>query len=73
MATATTNRYAALPPSFSWHVGRENKRSLTPSQKGCIFANYQTMTIQQLANLLGKSYTCIEKFLKKYNLSPKKN
>lgn len=57
--------------SFQWHVGRENKRSLTASQKGFIFANHNEMTIQQMAMLLGKNYSTVAKYVNKYNLTTK--
>lgn len=55
--------------SFHWKVGRENKRSLTASQKGFIFSNHNEMTIQQMAMLLGKNYSTVAKYVNKYNLT----
>jgi transposase len=57
--------------SFHWKVGRENKRSLTASQKGFIFNNHNKMTIQQMAMLLGKSYSTVARYVSKYNLITK--
>ena len=55
--------------SLHWKIGRETKQSLTPSQKGFIFANHAEMTIIQMATHLGKKYETIARFVKKYNLT----
>lgn len=69
----STLSYMSADSSFHWHIGRENKRSLTGSQKGFIFANHNDMTIYEMAKLLGKSYTAIQKYVHKYNLKTKTN
>lgn len=61
----------AIGASFGWHAGRENRKSLTGSQKGFILSNHNEYTIQQMAMLLGKSYTAVKKYVDKYNLTTK--
>ena len=52
-------------------VGHQHKNALTSSQKGYIFNNYKEQGITQMARAIGKSATCIRRFMEKYHLKTK--
>lgn len=70
MAT-TTNTPALRHGSFAWTVGHRHRNGLTASQKGYIFANYESQTIEEMANRIGKTVKCVRRFAQKYGLVKK--
>lgn len=52
-------------------VGHQRITSLTSAQKGYIFNNYKVQGVMQMARAIGKSASCIRRFMEKYHLGQK--
>jgi hypothetical protein len=53
-------------------VGHQRITSLTSAQKGYIFNNYKEQSVTQMAGAIGKSPSCVRRFMEKYNLDQKR-